>query len=334
ASPRLILALGAGMLMSMMFGSLYAWSLFIPSLEQDLKLLRTDISFVFSVALFSFAAGHFCAAFIFGRLPTALLPLLAAGVGGAGLALAGMGSNYESVVFGLGVLFGLSAGIAYASSLQAAESALPNKQGLAGGIIILSFMAGTVIAAYLFSGAVATNGVRATFWISALCVAATGVVAAILLALSGVKLTRQTDAAPSSESRRMLGISWVGFFLGAFAGIIAIGHAATIVIHFGGPETLAVTGIVALAGGIAAGRLFADWLNTRISVRSVAGLSHLTAAIGVVVVLGNPSGEGAVITLAMVGIAFGMTTGVYTSALSPVRGQISDNSGHRVLLSA
>ena len=331
-TSRHILALGAGVLMNMVFGSLYAWSVFIPGLEQEFTVLRADVSIVFSLAVISFTAGNFLVPFVFGRLPTALLPLLSAGLAGAGLALAGMGSGYQTIVFGFGVLFGLGCGIAYNTSLQTAQFALPNKPGLANGIIISSFAVGSILAANLLSDSIAVTGVRATFWMLALSVIGVGLVSVLLLALSSVKLPRHVGG--PSKNRQVLGISWVGFFLGAFAGTMAIGHAAAIVLHFGGPAALAVTGVAVLGIGNAAGRLFSGWLSDLISVRSVAGLAHLTSAIGLVVVLGNPTGEGAVVTLVMAGIAYGMTASVYPSAVSIFMGRASYGRNFGILLTA
>ena len=333
-TSRHILALGAGVLMNMTFGSLYAWSVFIPGLEQEFTILRADVSIVFSLAVISFTAGNFFVPFLFGRLPTALLPLLSAGLAGAGLALAGMGSGYQTIIFGFGVLFGLGCGIAYNTSLQTAQFALPNNPGLANGIIISSFAVGSILAAHLLSESLAAVGVRATFWMLALSIVAVGVAAVALLALSGVKLLRHDRVSGPSQNHRVLGISWVGFFLGAFAGTMAIGHGAAIVLHFGGPETLAVTGVAMLGIGNATGRLFSGWLSDHISVRSVAGLAHLTSAIGLIVVLANPTGEGAVVTLVMAGIAYGMTASVYPSVVSIFMARASYGRNFGILLTA
>ena len=73
-SPRRLLGLIAAIMLNMVFGSLYAWSVFIAGLEHDLGILRTDVSIVFSFAIVSFTAGNFLIPFLFGRLPTPLLP--------------------------------------------------------------------------------------------------------------------------------------------------------------------------------------------------------------------------------------------------------------------
>jgi OFA family oxalate/formate antiporter-like MFS transporter len=53
-----------------------------------------------------------------------------------------------------------------------------------------------------------------------------------------------------------------------------------------------------------------------------------------VVVLGNPSGEGAVVTLVMAGIAYGMTASVYPSAVSIFMGRASCGRNFGILLTA
>ena len=321
-------------MLNMVFGSLYAWSVFIAGLERDLGILRTDVSIVFALAIVSFTAGNYIVPFAFGRMKTAALPLFGLAFGAGGLALAAMGGGYLSVVIGYGLLFGLGCGLNYNVVLQAGLAALPGRAGLANGLVISSFAAGGVVAAYLLELSVADVGVKASFWLLALCVAATGAVAMVLLALSGVHLPRQRMSAQGSADSNIMGICWPGFFFGALAGTMSIGHAAAIITHFGGMAEAAVLGVTLLSVGNAAGRLASGWLSDHVAVRSVAGISHLTGLLGFVVVLANPSGDGAVIAMALAGVAYGMTAGIYPSAVSIFLGPESYGRNFAVLLTA
>lgn len=334
ASPRRFLGLIAGIVLNMMFGSLYAWSVFIAGLEQDLGILRTDVSVVFSVAIVSFTFGNYLIPFAFGRMPTALLPLFGLVTGAGGLALAAMGDGYLAVIIGYGLLFGLGCGLTYNVVLQAGQAALPASPGLANGLIISAFAAGGVIAAYVLEMSVAANGVRATFWMLALSITAAGAVAVVLIAVSGIRLPRQNMRAPDRADGHIMQVAWLGFFLGALAGVMAIGHAAAIIVHFGGIATAAVTGVTLLSVGNAAGRLASGWLSDHVAVRSVAGISHLTGTLGFIVVLANPTGEGAVIAMAMAGVAYGMTAGIYPSAISIFLGRESYGRNFALILTA
>lgn len=327
-------ALIAGVLLNMVFGSLYAWSVFINGLEHDLAIQRADVSIVFSLAIVSFTVGNITAPFAFGRIPTVLLPLIALASGAGGLALAALGDGYQAIIAGYGILFGFGCGFAYNTALQAAQVAMPKRPGLANGIIISAFASGSIIAAYILSASIELNGVASTFWLQAVTVAAVALVATVLLGLSGVQLEKTMPLKSSSTNLHILQISWLGFFLGALAGVLAIGHAAPIISHFGGTAAAAVLGVTLLGFGNAAGRLAAGWLSDYISVRSVAGIAHVTGSIGFVVVLANPVSEGAVISMAMAGLAYGMTAGVYPSAIAIFMGRAGYGRNFAILLTA
>lgn len=333
-SNRRILALVAGVLLNLSFGSLYAWSVFITALEMDLKILRADVSIVFSIAVVSFTVGNFVSPMLFGRVPVWCLPIIATLSAVGGLAWAAMGTGYIPIIIGYGVFFGFGCGFAYNTSLQAAQRALPSKPGLANGVVISAFALGSVIAASILSDSIMDMGARAAFWLLGLTVGASGIVATILITVSGETLPIQSYGAGDRAHRRILSICWLGFFLSALAGIMAIGHAATIITHFGGAAEAAVFGVTLLAIGNALGRLGAGWLSDIISVRSVAGISHLTGSIGFVVVLANPTGDGAIVAMAMAGLAYGIAASVYPSALSIFIGPDGHGRNVGILLTA
>jgi len=334
STDRRILALFAGVLLNLAFGSLYAWSVFITALEMDLGILRADVSIVFSLAVVSFTVGNFVSPMFFGRIPVWLLPIIATSSAVVGLAWAAMGTGYVPIVIGYGVLFGFGCGFAYNTSLQAAQRALPLKPGLANGIVISAFALGSVIAASILSDSILDMGARSAFWLLGLTVGASGIIATVLITVSGEVLPKQSYASGQKSHRRILGICWLGFFLSALAGIMSIGHAATIITHFGGAVEAAVFGVTLLAIGNALGRLGAGWLSDIISVRSVAGISHLTGSIGFVVVLANPTGDGAIVAMAMAGLAYGIAASVYPAALSIFIGPDGHGRNVGILLTA
>jgi len=334
STDRRILALFAGVLLNLAFGSLYAWSVFITALEMDLGILRADVSIVFSLAVVSFTVGNFVSPMFFGRIPVWLLPIIATSSAVVGLAWAAMVTGYVPIVIGYGVLFGFGCGFAYNTSLQAAHRALPLKPGLANGIVISAFALGSVIAASILSDSILDMGARSAFWLLGLTVGASGIIATVLITVSGEVLPKQSYASGQKSHRRILGICWLGFFLSALAGIMSIGHAATIITHFGGAVEAAVFGVTLLAIGNALGRLGAGWLSDIISVRSVAGISHLTGSIGFVVVLANPTGDGAIVAMAMAGLAYGIAASVYPAALSIFIGPDGHGRNVGILLTA
>lgn len=327
-------ALFAGVIVNAGFGSLYAWSVFIVGLESDLGIMRADVSIVFSLAIVSFTFGNFVSPYLFRHLSPAILVFIAMAFGVGGLSIAAMGSTYLTVITGYGLLFGFGCGFAYNTVLQTGQAAMPDRPGLANGIIISAFAAGSVISAYLLSIGVAEMGVRATFWLLAMTIAGIGILAMALLWMSKVRFLIPETTAEQSSDRSILYISWIGFFLGALAGVMAIGHAAAIITHFGGGASAAVMGVTLMSIGNATGRLGAGWLCDQISVRSVAGIAHLTGALGFVVVLANPTGEGAMVAMSLAGVAYGMTASVYPTTISIYLGRASYGKNFALLLTA
>ena len=315
-------ALFAGAIVNAGFGSLYAWSVFIIGLETDLGIMRADVSVVFSLAIVSFTFGNFVSPYLFRHMSPAALVFIAMAFGVSGLSIAAMGSTYLTVIVGYGLLFGFGCGFAYNTVLQAGQAAMPDRPGLANGIIISAFAAGSVISAYLLSIGVAEMVVRATFLLLAMTIAGIGVLAMVLLWMSKVRFLIPETRAGQPHDRSILYISWIGFFLGALAGVMAIGHAA------------AVMGITLMSIGNATGRLVAGWLCDQISVRSVAGIAHLTGALGFVVVLANPTGEGAMLAMSLAGVAYGMTASVYPTTISIYLGRASYGKNFALLLTA
>ena len=56
---------------------------------------------------------------------------------------------------------------------------------------------------------------------------------------------------------------WFGYFLGVFAGLMAIGHAVPLIISFGGSTLTAVFSITLMTLGSAIAGIYAGWLVDR-----------------------------------------------------------------------
>ena len=219
--------LAGAVLLNLMTGSLYAWSLFIAPAQEALDVGRAAVSSIFAVATVAFAATMFLAP-VLVRPGTALKPALATtALAAGGLLLSGMAESLWGVILGYGVLFGFASGIAYSAALQSAVGALESRRGLATGIAVSSYALGAVVFAPLFRIGPERWGVWDTFLIIAAIFAAMGIVSALLIAPA--QIPRPDDqkggAAVSGPFWRL----WLCFFCGCTAGLMALGHAAAIV---------------------------------------------------------------------------------------------------------
>ena len=77
-----------------------------------------------------------------------------------------------------------------------------------------------------------------------------------------IKTELHTDAHIQSKSPKIIPL-WFGYFLGVFAGLMAIGHAVPLIISFGGSTLTALSSITLMTLGIAFSGIYAGWLVDR-----------------------------------------------------------------------
>lgn len=313
---------GAGVAAVLLFnpalGSLYAFSVFVAPLEAALAAPRADISAVFAVAVACFTAGMVLAPYLYRFAPAPAQLLGCAAVSSLGLLVAASARDVAGLLIGYGLLFGLGGGYAYSVTLQVIALALPRRRGLAIGLGVGSFALGSILLALLFARTVTAFGPQATFAGMAAMMAAAAALAAALLRLSGVALPDLRNPPPDAAENgfaRVFPLLWLGFLMGAFAGVMSIGHAAGIVAAQGGSVALAVAGTVAVNVGNAGGRVVAGALCDRFAPARVFALAHLAAGLGFALLLVVPGTGAAVVGLALEGLAYGLASGGYPAAL-------------------
>lgn len=316
---RRYFALAAAAVFNPALGSLYAWSIFLSPLEQQLGLPRSDLSGVFSIAVVCFTLGMSFAPAAYRLMATPGLVAAAAGVCGLGLGLAAWAPGLIVLGLGYGVLFGLGNGFGYSVMLQVVNLVLPHRRGLANGFGIGLFAAGSILFAPVFGWAVGAFGVQATLGGMAGLFAAVAVAAAALVAASRVSVQAAASLRMEGESEHgpaLFWVMWVGFLLGAGAGLTAISQAAGIVVAYGGLPRLAVIGTTLVGAGNGGGRLVGGWLCDHLPIRRVVMGAHLIAAAALAALALFPSVAVAVAALALVGLSYGLISGAYPSALS------------------
>src|SRR5437868_13292639 len=134
-----------GLSMNMALGTLYGWSVFVAPLEQKFGWKRADTSMVFTIAVVVFALSFVVA----GRIQDRYGPL---GCSLAGGILVSLGFylcsyttslNYLFVCFG--VIGGLGNGFGYATPIPVMAKWFPDKRGLAVGLAVGGYGAGSAI---------------------------------------------------------------------------------------------------------------------------------------------------------------------------------------------
>jgi OFA family oxalate/formate antiporter-like MFS transporter len=109
---------------------------------------------------------------------------------------------------------------------------------------------------------------------------------------------------------------WLVFFLAASAGLMVLSQAAGIIAAYGGATALAVYGTTFIAGTIAVARLGGGWMVDWLTIPAVAAGAHAVALAGNVALTLWPGPEVSVVALALVGLGYGVISGVTAAAVA------------------
>src|SRR5881409_2390844 len=152
-----------GMSMNLALGSLYAWSVFVLPLEKEFRWTRAQTSWVFTIAVVTFAATFILAGRIQDKLGPRPCALIGALLVSIGFFLASMTTSliFLYVVFGL--IVGAGNGFGYATPIPVASKWFPDKRGLVVGLMVGGYGASSAIIGPIATRWIDSMGWRPTF---------------------------------------------------------------------------------------------------------------------------------------------------------------------------
>lgn len=311
------------------FGTIYAFSVFLKSMESMLGLTRSDMGMVFGFSTVMFATGMNVAPVLYTRLSTGTVLIITSITGTLGLALASQAQGFWSLLLGYGLLFGWSGGTAFTTAQQIVNLVPTQRRGLVNGYIVSLYPLGAMIGAPLLGWSVQQMGLRQTLLNLGLVVLIGGLAAAWLTGLRSYipRLTNKvtTEIHPEvAQHPQYLGmIHWAlffkiasVFFLAASAGLMVMSQAAGIIQSYGGATQFSIGATSFITGMIASARITGGWLMDRFSLRQVMGAAHVWALLGAVMLTLWPSPYVALISLAMVGMGYGFVSGAAAGGIA------------------
>src|SRR6478752_2076884 len=134
-----------GLSMNLALGTLYAWSVFVAPLETQFGWKRADTSMVFTIAVVVFALSFVVA----GRIQDKFGPLVCSLTGGILVSLGFYLCSYTTSLTYLyvcfGVIGGLGNGFGYATPIPVMAKWFPDRRGLAVGLAVGGYGAGSAI---------------------------------------------------------------------------------------------------------------------------------------------------------------------------------------------
>ncbi len=299
-------------MVSMVLGSIHAFSVFLGPLETLFDAPRATISLIYSFSLVFLTIAVLFGPQIYARLQPGTIYVLVATMAAIGAAVAGFGGGFAAVLIGYSLIFGTANGLGYGFGLQFAARANPERAGLAMGVVTAAYAFGAVLAPFGFEAALASGGFPLAMMALGLVVFVASLGAAVLVARGGVQyLDQKAKLAASALPRGRIAAIWIAYGSGVAAGLMAIGHAAGIAEVAGFAGWVAA---VAIAACNLVGSLLSGWLSDRVSHRSMLMVLPL---LGAAALLGLPLLPGfSIALLGVVGFAYGGTIATYPAAIA------------------
>ena len=268
-----------GLMMNIALGTLYAWSVFVAPLEKEFGWKRADTSMVFTIAVVVFALTFIVA----GRLQDKFGPFWVSLTGGVlvslGFFLCSFTHSLTYLFICFGVIGGLGNGFGYSTPIPVMAKWFPDKRGLAVGLAVGGYGAGSAIFGPLANlKLIPAYGVHTTFTILGGIFLVMTVIGAFLLknppagykpagwtpAPATAKASATTQEFTPSEVLKTPAFyfMWIAYALGASAGLMVISQLVPFAKSMGIPSAALVTmTLVVSATGNASGRILSGWMS-------------------------------------------------------------------------
>ena len=285
-----------GLSMNLALGTLYAWSVFVAPLEKQFGWKRADTSMVFTIAVVVFALTFVAA----GRIQDKIGPFYCSLTGGVLVSLGFFLCSYTTSLTYLficfGVIGGLGNGFGYATPIPVMAKWFPDKRGLAVGLAVGGYGAGSAIFGPLSQLMLIPHyGLSTTFQILGGIFFVMTIFGAFLLKNppAGYKPAGWTPAAASKSAATTYEFSpgetlrtptfylmWVAYALGCSAGLMVISQLVPFAKSVGiTAAALYTMGLVVGACGNASGRILSGWMSDQLGrinvLRAMIGISTI-----------------------------------------------------------
>jgi OFA family oxalate/formate antiporter-like MFS transporter len=285
-----------GLSVNLALGTLYAWSVFVAPLEKQFGWKRADTSRVFTIAVAVFALSFVVA----GRIQDKAGPLYCSLTGGilvsVGFFLCSYTTSLTWLLVCFGVIGGLGNGFGYATPIPVMAKWFPDKRGLAVGLAVGGYGAGSAIFGPLAQiKLIPSYGLAATFQILGVIFLVMTVAGALLLKnppagyappgwkpapVSRSAATRHEFTTAETLRTPAFYFMWAAYALGCSAGLMVISQLVPFAKSVGiAAATLATMTLVVGAAGNASGRILSGWMSDKLGrirvLRAMIGISAI-----------------------------------------------------------
>lgn len=323
-----------GIITLLFYGILYAWSVFIPPLEEEFGWARSQTSLVFSVSMIGLSLGMLSVGIFSKKLKLRTVFLIGGVLVICGLNLCRFITELWQLYVFYGVFCGYGVGLAYTSWTTSVLAWFGDRVGFASGLLVMGFGMGAVVLGEFVTLLIYSSiGWRWAFTIIGVIVLVWSLVAILFMktpppevaALKpkhdniGLNLTGKQTA---SHSAFWTFCIWRSFFMGSVAAIIA--QATVVITGIGGDIAFATMAVAALSLGNGLGRPLGGIVYDLIGqYRTMVLLPTLGLVLALVMIPCYLSHSYMVFTVLLLaeGLVYGMYSAMNTSYIRTVFGQ-------------
>jgi OFA family oxalate/formate antiporter-like MFS transporter len=166
---------GAGVVMQLALGAVYAWSVFRKPLSEEFDTSVSSVNLAFTLTIVFLGLSAYFGGLWMGKVGPRKVAITAGLLYGAGVILTSLSSSSIALLYlAYGVLAGIGLGLGYIVPIATLIKWFPDKRGVITGIAVAGFGGGAVLTAPVAKSLIGSVGVFETF-------AILGVVYAVLV---------------------------------------------------------------------------------------------------------------------------------------------------------
>lgn len=316
----------ASIILQIILGGIYAWSVFSVLLAQQYGLKNALTGAIFGTVILTFTVAMVFA----GRSIKTLGPRLVASIGAVlfmiGYVTAGFSNgNPWLLLLSIGLIHGAGIGFGYVAALNSSMQYFPTHKGLVSGLVVGGFGAGAIILS-AFCQQILQHwdlNVLQLFQLLGFCGGAIALYSA--WCLPGPQLGQKAKATQTALPLSVLSKEHVfrycllGLFVGTFAGLLTLGNLAAVLRERSLPLEYLSLAISIFSLGNISGRILWGWLSDILTAR-LALLYSLGTLAGSMLLLLIFSGPGVLAVVFFVGLCFGACFVVYAAIITKYYG--------------
>lgn len=282
-----------GLIVNIMLGAIYSFSLFRVPLEKLWHISATASGYPFMVFLAVFAIAMPIGGNLMQKWGPRNTMILGSILVGIGWILAGFSTSIGMLALIYGVIGGFGVGLVYGCPVAVAAKWFPDKGGLAIGLTVGGFGLSALVMAPIIKALIASVGPLNTFMYLGIVF----LIVNVLLSLpfkfpppdfkvASAATTSQTQAVVVKDydrseamTKSTFWILWFLYIIGAMAGLMAIGIAAPVGKELKLSAAAAASAIQLFAIFNFAGRPLYGWLTDKLTPKYASALSFVVIAI-------------------------------------------------------